>query len=213
MSQLKFILASGSPRRSDLLKQIGISFKIIRPELKEVLNQGESPDESVQRLALEKGQWVFDQQNWSQADELILMAADTIVVAPDKQRILGKPKNQDDAVKMLKIIQGYEHTVYTGYALIKVENSLISKKIVRSVATQVTIRKLNQDQIKDYVDSGEPMDKAGAYAAQGIGVGLVESIKGSYSGVVGLPVAQLIEDLENEFGYTVRLSKNQNTNF
>ena len=208
MDDIQFVLASGSPRRSDLLRQIGISFKIIQPEMEEKMISGETPEQAVERLALGKAISVFESNRWDFVQTYLMIAADTIVATSSENAILGKPKDRADAIRMLQTIQDATHRVLTGYALIKISGQAIEKKICRSVMTRVKMRKLDVKQIEDYVQSGEPMDKAGAYAAQGIGMGLVEKLDGSYSNVVGLPLSHLIEDLENEFGYRVQLSKN-----
>jgi septum formation protein len=130
----------------------------------------------------------------------IIIAADTIVVSPNGKNILGKPKDQSDAEKTLKSLVGKTHTVLTGYCILVRAAGQPEKKRIRRVKSLVKMRSLSPREIARYVKSGEPMDKAGAYAAQGIGTALVESLRGSYTNVVGLPIAQLLLDLEQMMG-------------
>lgn len=191
------VLASGSPRRKDLLKAIGLQFKVMRPRIKETILPRETPNQLVRRLAYQKANSCSDKNAGK-----IILAADTIVIM--KNQILGKPKNKKDATRMLSLLSGKTHQVLTGYCLLKIDPfGNIKQKKLRVVCTFVKIRKLSKKGIFSYFSKGESMDKAGSYAAQGFGMGLVESIRGSYTNVVGLPIAQLIEDLENEFGVSI----------
>jgi len=153
----------------------------------------------VKRLAREKALSVVSKLKSSDKQVHIIIAADTIVVAPDGKTVLGKPANQADAVKMLEKLSGRVHVVFTGYCIIKTSGSESIKQVVRAVKSSVKIRKLPKYSLHKYVLTGEPMDKAGAYAAQGIGMMIIEEIAGSYTNVVGLPMSQLIADLELEF--------------
>lgn len=166
---------------------IGVSFEVIPSQVAEEIINGESPEAHVSRLARAKalevagripGRWV--------------LGADTIVVIDEK--ILGKPENRDHAVSMLKTLASRTHEVYTGYALVNASRP--EHELVRCVCTEVFVRSLTDDEIQAYVDTGEPMDKAGAYAIQGIGCGIVESISGSYTNVVGLPICEVAQDLK-----------------
>lgn len=192
---LPIILASTSPRRRDLLAQINIEFEVRVPTAEEMGKRGETPDSMVKRLSLEKGKSVIEEviEDYSKA---IIIASDTTVVAPNNKTVLGKPKNEAEARKMLVYLNGKTHTVHTGYSILLIKNQKVAKKISRAITTRVKMRRLSPATIKNYVSTGEPMDKAGSYAAQGIGMGFIEKITGSYSNVVGLPVSQLLDDLE-----------------
>jgi septum formation protein len=183
----EIILASASPRRKRLLTRIGVEFQVMPSGIDESPTNGESPEDHVRRLAVEKGKDIA-----AKVDSGFIISADTIVAIDGT--ILGKPENEDDACRMLGIISGRTHEVYTGYAVIRAsDNSVMKTNTVRS---HVKIRELEPDEIRDYVDSREPMDKAGAYAVQGIGAGIVESVNGSYTNVVGLPLCELAQDLK-----------------
>jgi septum formation protein len=120
-------------------------------------------------------------------------------VSPDRKHVLNKPLSAEGARKMLRRISGRTHEVLTGYVILSFRGGKIAKWHSEIVSTKVDIRKLGAKEIADYVASGEPMDKAGSYAAQGIGMCLIEGIRGSYSNVVGLPMAELVRDLEKRF--------------
>ncbi len=174
MKQL--VLASQSPRRAELLKNSGFEF-IVRPAaINENVRSGEDPEQHVERLAWEKANAVQ-----STPDEIIL-AADTIVVLDNE--ILGKPRDPDDAERMLTLLSGRKHEVLTAICL-----RCGAEAAQELVATNVWFMTLTAAQIRDYVLTGEPMDKAGGYAIQGIAARYIERIDGSYSNVVGLPIA------------------------
>jgi len=184
------ILASASPRRRELMSQVGIKFDVIPSNVDEEPLDGETPEEHVLRLAAEKARDVAGRMDG--AGERWVIGSDTIVVADSE--IMGKPADRRDAVNMLKKLSGREHRVITAYCII---NSDSRDELRRCVETLVRFRHLKDSEIEAYVDSGEPMDKAGAYAIQGLGSFMVEEIRGSYSNVVGLPICQVVEDLEN----------------
>ncbi len=196
------VLASTSPRRRDLMSQVRLPVHMEVPTAEEKAKKGESPKAMVGRLAVEKAQSVMSQCLWKFGSALII-SADTIVVAPNGKTVLGKPKNEKDALRMLKMLAGKMHTVYTGYCVLSVSRGLQPETIVRVVASKVKMRPLTLETMKSYIATGEPMDKAGSYAAQGMGMALVEEIRGSYTNVVGLPVAHLLIDLEKKFGLTL----------
>ncbi len=187
MTRNNIVLASASPRRSELLSQVGIEFEVVPSNIPEEPLDGETPDEHVMRLSFEKASEVLGRVG----DGKWVIGSDTVVIIDDE--ILGKPEDRADARRMLKKLSGREHRVVTGYSII---NSSSGKEIKKSVGTVVKFKTLTDDEIKGYVDSGEPMDKAGAYAIQGLGSFMVEGIIGSYSNVVGLPVCQIVDDLE-----------------
>jgi len=186
---VKLILASGSPRRIELLKILGCKFQIISSKDEERINPRLSPIENAKRISRLKALNVA-----SKISEGIVIAADTMVVLGKK--ILGKPKNKKEAEKMLRNLSGKEHRVITGLAVVNAE----TKKIMQDVViTKVRFRKLSKNLIDKYIATGEPLDKAGAYGIQGKASLLVESIKGDYFNVVGLPLNTLNQLLE-KFG-------------
>jgi nucleoside triphosphate pyrophosphatase len=180
-------LASKSPRRKKLLNQLNIKFKVINIQIDESIKNGESPVRIVKRLSKEK---------LLKAREIIkdgiIITADTIVVIDNE--ILGKPKNKNDAEKILMKLSGRMHTVYTGFSIF---NSINYKMLTNYEKTQVTFRKLKQGEIKNYINSGTPMDKAGAYGIQDdFGAVFIKKINGDYYNVVGLPLCSLYESLK-----------------
>jgi septum formation protein len=198
------ILASSSPRRVDLLRQANLPVVIRSPDVDEKVLKGERPQELVKRLARLKADSVVKQVE-TDFPSGVVISADTIVVAPRSSTILGKPDDHADAVRMLSSLAGRTHTVFTGYCLSGFGfTSERHRKIVRVVKSQVTLRSIDRTMIESYVRTGEPMDKAGAYAAQGIGMSFIEKISGSYTNVVGLPLSQVLADLEGHFGISAR---------
>lgn len=179
---MKLILASASPRRREILKNAGFDFEIKTSEADETLPDGISPEEAVLYLAKIKNEVIEADKNTT------VISADTIVVCDGK--ILGKPKDETDAFNMLKTLSGREHFVYTGVCLRKGE-----KKTVFFEKTAVYFYELSDSEITDYIATGEPTDKAGAYGIQGKGAVLVRKIDGDYFNVVGLPIARLVREL------------------
>jgi septum formation protein len=186
------ILASASPRRQELLRSAGIAFIAQPADIDERLISGESPQAYCERLAREKALAVFQ----SRPQDYVL-GADTIVVV-DKH-VLGKPRDNEDAARMLRLLSGRTHTVMTGvclvYPLAAVEEAgsqpviVTAKNQIACESTLVTMNKLSDAEIHDYIATREPRDKAGAYAIQGIASRWIPRIEGDYSNVVGLPVA------------------------
>jgi septum formation protein len=187
-SHAALILASASPRRRELLDLLGLCFRQVPSSIDETLLDGEAPEAHVQRLARAKAYDVT-----RQVPGFWVIGADTIVVLRD--RILGKPRDRDDARAMVSLLAGQTHRVYTGYAL--AHSRFPEKERVRCVCSEVTMRHLSAEEIDGYVNSGEPMDKAGAYAIQGIGAAIVSSVAGSYTNVVGLPLCEVAGDLQD----------------
>jgi septum formation protein len=187
MSRKDFIyLASGSPRRRELLQQIAVPFKVIRVDLDETAEQGEAPLAYVSRLAAAKAEAGW--QRSRDPAEAAVLAADTAVVLDGE--ILGKPKDLDDAMRMLRELSGRTHEVLTAIAL---RTTLGSQATVSR--SSVTFRSIAAAEARRYWDTGEPLDKAGAYAIQGYAAIFIADLKGSYSGVMGLPLfetAQLL---------------------
>ena len=186
------ILASASPRRKELLKQIGLKFKVVPSEYEESLDSGLDPHELAQRLSLEKANSVARIQ-----PDALVIAADTLGVLNGK--VLGKPHTESEARKMLAMLSGKAHSVITGFTIM---DAATNKSLTRTVETRVYLRKLTSGEIDAYVKSGEPLDKVGGYAIQGLGAVIVERIEGDYFNVVGLPLRALAESLK-EFGVKV----------
>ena len=186
VTNLPVYLASKSPRRQKLLKQLNINFKILSIEIDETVNNGEKPVNAVKRLSIEKLSEAKKSVNHG-----IIITADTIVVLDKK--IIGKPANENDAIKILKKLSGKTHSVYTGFSIF---NSAKETSITDYEKTLVTFRELTSEEIKDYVNTGSPMDKAGAYGIQDdFGAVFIEKINGCYYNVVGLPLTKLYQSL------------------
>ena len=192
-----FILASASPRRRELMELMGIDFEVIVSDADEsAVPTDLSIKLYVQELALLKATATAKQILKRKKAHII--AADTVVTLDGK--ILGKPKDKEDAVNMLTELSGKTHEVYTGICVMRMSDA---KSVCKSVCTRVSFKELSADKIKAYVNTNEPMDKAGAYGIQGIGSMLIDGIEGDYFNVVGLPVATLSDLLEEEFDITV----------
>ncbi len=183
----KIILASASPRRKQMLLASGIPFTIVVANIDEKPRENEGGHNYVQRNAKEKA--IAVNKNFS-SDEIIL-SADTIVVTKD-DRILEKPADHKQAKNMLQMLSGNTHLVLTGYSLFQSNNELIT----RVIETFVTFRNISNREIESYIKTGEPFDKSGGYGIQGRAMGFIESIKGSYTNVMGLPLSQVLLDLE-----------------
>ncbi|MCU0413273.1 MAG: Maf family protein [Ignavibacteriaceae bacterium] len=185
-TRLQIYLASKSPRRRKLLKQLGIKFKSFSVNSTEDFLDGEHPVECVKRIAVEKMDLAKKRVNNS-----IIITADTIVVLNGK--VIGKPSNKNDALKILSLLSGKVHIVYTGFCVF---NQTTNKLLLDYERTEVEFRKLTKDEIADYVDGGSPMDKAGAYGIQDdFGAVFVKRINGCYYNVVGLPLTKLYNAL------------------
>lgn len=186
------ILASASPRRKKLLEQIGLTIKVVPSSIDEKLNPRLGPKGQAEELSLEKAHFVAEKY-----PDHVIIAADTIVYIQGD--ILGKPKNMDEAKRMIKKLQGKTHSVFTGFTIL---HQATKKTITDSVETKVTFRKLNDSEIKNYLKKEKPLDKAGGYGVQGIGAVLLESIKGDFFNVVGLPLSKVIPALK-KFGIEI----------
>jgi len=187
-SNARLILASKSPRRRYLLEQVGLEFSVIPSGIDEDPISGSSPEAYVKKMAANKSKAVSE----AHPDSWVI-GADTIVLID--HTILGKPRSSDEARKMLKSLSGKTHQVITGYCICcEVRNRIISE----SIKTDVLFKDLTDDEIEWYIHTGEPFDKAGSYAIQGLGMLLVKRINGSYTNVVGLPVCEIVEFLLNE---------------
>jgi septum formation protein len=188
----RLILASHSPRRKAFLKDLGFSFKIVPVHIDEQPRPKEGPLAYVRRMAKEKAEKAsrLFPDRW-------VLAADTVVVLGRK--ILGKPRSKGEAERYLRLLSGKTHRVITAFCLKKGK-----KGLVKAVSSWVTFKELRPEEIRWYVRTGEPMDKAGAYAIQGKGAFCVKRIRGSYTNVVGLPLTEVLEALESQAG--VRLN-------
>jgi septum formation protein len=189
-----FILASGSPRRQGLLQDMGIHFEVVKPEIDESVHPGEPPETYVQRLSRAKAQAVAANQS---ADAYIL-AADTTVI--HNGEILGKPKDDDDARRMLLRLRADQHRVCTGFTVLHLQAGQVQQAITRVVCTAVIMRFYAASDMENWINSGAAYDKAGGYAIQSITFNPVERIEGSYNNVVGLPTEAVTEALR-EIGY------------
>ncbi len=184
----QIILASASPRRSELLQQLGIAHEVLPVDIDESHRLDESPEALVQRLALEKAYAGMQRSG----TRLPVLGSDTIVVIHD--RILGKPKNRADGLAILHALSGHTHQVLSAVALVNDERSEVALNISR-----VSFCDLTDEQILAYWNTGEPADKAGGYGIQGIGAQFIKHLDGSYSGVMGLPLMETAQ-LLNRFG-------------
>ena len=198
------ILASQSPRRRELLSQIGMRFRVIPSTVEEVITE-KDPVKAVQELSRQKALDVAKGLEWE--TEGLVIGADTVVVF--EGQILGKPKDAPDAVRMLTRLQGHTHSVYTGVTLIfqRAEdagapagekaggNSHLAEQLTFAEETRVTMYPMTEEEIAWYVGTGEPMDKAGAYGIQGIGARFIREISGDYYNVVGLPVGRICQEI------------------
>lgn len=185
----RIILASASPRRRELLEKIGLKFEVEPSDYAEDMRSGLSPDELARAISLEKARAVA-----SRHKNTVVIAADTFIVF--KGKIMGKPGTEAEARRMLMRLRGKSHSVITGFTILDTDENKI---LTKSVETVVHIKNLTSDEIEAYVKSGEPLDKAGAYAIQGLGSAIVERIEGDYFNVIGLPLSALAEGLK-EFG-------------
>jgi nucleoside triphosphate pyrophosphatase len=179
------VLASESTRRVDILRTLGISFSIIPPDIDERKKRDESIRDYVLRIAAEKARKVgaLFPDKW-------VIGADTIVV--HKGKVLGKPNSEEEAMEMLTALRGKWHKVLTGYCILNMSKQTSCKDVVE---TKVFIKDLTDEEIRRYIKTSEPFDKAGSYAVQGKGGFMVKEIKGSYSNVVGLPICEITDIL------------------
>jgi septum formation protein len=192
---MKLILASASPRRAEIMRSAGIAFNVLSSAVDETPMPNEAPQDLVQRLALAKAELVAARA----VGPAIVIAADTVVVLEGE--ILGKPRTSEDARQMLEKLSGRTHTVLTGVALIRLPDAA-RREFMET--TQVHFAAISNDEILRYLASGEPFDKAGSYAIQGLAGRYIPRIDGCYFNVVGLPLARLCKELA-ELGWTEEL--------
>lgn len=188
----RIILASSSPRRKDLLIQIGLRFDVEPSNCPEGHSHSDEPHEITRSLSLQKARQVARKHK-----DALVIGADTVVEVHG--RILGKPAAEDEAIQMLKKLSGRAHRVITGFTVLDTESA---RAVTDSVETKVYMKHLDEDEIAAYVRSGEPLGKAGGYAIQGLGSIIIERIEGDYHNVVGLPVGALAKTLE---GFGIRV--------
>jgi len=188
-------LASNSPRRRELLDRIGVHYAWLNPDVEETPGEDESPEVFVLRLALDKARAGYQSlQDKPERERLPVMGADTVVVLDND--ILGKPRSREHGLEMLQSLSGTTHRVLTGVALVD------DREATRLSVSHVTFREISRAEIERYWETGEPQDKAGGYAIQGRAAVFVEHMEGSYSGVMGLPLfetAQLLEEFEIDY--------------
>ena len=193
LEDFQITLASTSPRRKDLLKTLGVDFNILAPDFEEVIKAGEDPLEYVKRNAKGKAQSVLSLVSHDDKKISLMIGADTIVCIDHK--VLEKPKDKNEAADMLRKLSGRTHEVYTGIALFWIKGG--KTHCVQDVfKTEVTFKKLSGEEIMSYVNTGEPLDKAGAYGIQGKAAYFISSIDGSYTNVIGLPLSGVYEKIE-----------------
>ncbi len=190
---MKIILASASPRRKELLKQAGLSFKTM-PSTKEEKITKELPPEIVEELSYQKAVDICGQLAGTMKEDFVVIGADTIVSSWNK--VMGKPKDKEEAFDMLWELQGKSHQVYTGVTLAWKYQDEPAMFYTFNECTDVTVFPMTEEEIEKYIDSKEPMDKAGAYAIQGRFAAYVQGICGDYANVVGLPVGRLYQEMK-----------------
>lgn len=191
----EIVLASASPRRKDLLKNIGMKFSICVAECDEFIDENVLPHEAVMLLSLKKAAAVA---KCFEGKMKLIIGADTIVVSDGE--ILTKPKDKEDAFSMLKKLSGKVHSVLTGFTVMSAYDS---KSITVFEETKVHFKEMTDEEINGYISTNEPMDKAGGYGIQGIGSMFVEKIEGDYFNVVGLPVCRLCNVIKKEFDINI----------
>lgn len=190
---MKIILASASPRRKELLKQAGLSFKTM-PSTKEEKITKEAPDQIVEELSYQKAVDICGQLSETMKEDFVVIGADTVVSCWNK--IMGKPKDREEAFEMLWELQGKSHQVYTGVTLAWKYTDEPAMFYTFNECTDVTVFPMTEEEIEKYIDSGEPMDKAGAYAIQGRFAAFIQGICGDYANVVGLPIGRLYQEMK-----------------
>lgn len=188
---MKLVLASASPRRKELLELVGAEFDVIAGNIEEIIDESLPLTQKIEKLALQKAEAIAKDLS----GDFIVIGADTIVELDGE--ILGKPENINDAKRMIRNLSGKSHNVITAIALIPTNNKY--KSITTHQVTPVKFKELSEKEIENYVNYGESMDKAGAYAVQGFGVLIIEGVYGCYTNVVGLPIPLLNKTLKEHF--------------
>ncbi len=191
---MRYILASGSPRRKELLSKVVPEFEIIPAESEEKTT-GTQPSEIVEELSFQKASEIFHKILTDSTEQTVVIGADTVVSY--NHRVLGKPKDREDAKRMILELQGNTHEVYTGVTVFYVKDEK-EEHFTFHEETKVSVEDMTDEEITSYVQTGEPDDKAGAYGVQGLFAIFIKGIKGDYYNVVGLPVARLYKELKNK---------------
>ena len=192
--KLTVVLASASPRRTELLEQGNIKHVVMPSHCEEVITS-QVPSQVVEELSAQKAEDVYQQYEKKNAGDFLVIGSDTVVAADGK--ILGKPKDKEEAYQMISMLQGKAHQVYTGVTLlIKKDGKKIRKTFHE--CSDVYVYPMCKEEIREYIATGEPMDKAGAYGIQGLCARFVEKIQGDYNNVVGLPVGRIYQELKKE---------------
>ena len=191
---MRYVLASGSPRRKELLGKVVNSFEII-PALSEEKPMETEPSAIVEELSYQKASEIFHKILTDSTDRVVVIGADTVVSY--NHRVLGKPKDREDAKRMLMELSGQTHEVYTGVSVFYMEDGQ-EKHFTFHEETKVFVEKMTDEEIASYVETGEPDDKAGAYGVQGLFAIYIKGIEGDYYNVVGLPVARLYKELKSK---------------
>lgn len=200
-NKCKIVLASASPRRKDLLENLGIKFKIVVASCDETIDDGIGPQEAVMLLSLKKAAAAAEA---IKGENALVIGADTVVVFEDE--ILTKPKDEEDAFNMLKKLSGKVHSVMTGITVLRTSDAKCETVYEE---TKVSFKEITDEEIKSYIKTREPIDKAGSYGIQGIGSMFIEKIEGDYFNVVGLPVCRLCDLLKNEFNLNIILERQE----
>jgi septum formation protein len=194
----ELILVSQSPRRRELLTNSGFKFQHDTVKVSEIIDENLNLDEAIIKIARQKAQAYIDSHNSLKSQRVLLLSADTLVVF--KEQVLGKPKNKNQAREFLSLLSGETHSVKTGLCVY----DFYSGKFISGLeTTKITFKKLSDQDITDYINSGEPMDKAGAYGIQGAGGKFVASREGDYENVVGLPI-NLFKKIVSDNGWKIR---------
>ena len=190
MPESSLVLASGSPRRRELLSRLKVPFATIPAEIAETARPGESPRELAERLAREKAEVVAAQLG--RTPRRVVLGSDTIVVLGEE--VLGKPRDPEHALALLRKLAGCTHLVLTGIAVVESDTGRARSRVVES---RVTLRRADERELRDYVATGEALDKAGAYALQGAGRRFVTEVEGSETNVIGLPLEETLAMLKD----------------
>ena len=200
---MKLILASNSPRRKEILEQVGLTFEVVPSKFEEIFTKL-NPADLAQNFAYNKALDVYEGYKNNGEEKAIIIGSDTVVYCPchsfgDDEAVLGKPTDPEDAFRMLKLLSGRRHYVITGVSII---DSTTGNSLTNFEKTSVKMRALSDPEIWSYIATKEPFDKAGSYAIQGIGSLFIEEIQGDYFNVVGLPIFRLSKMLK-EFGFNI----------
>ncbi|MGD9874103.1 MAG: nucleoside triphosphate pyrophosphatase [Kiritimatiellia bacterium] len=204
---ISIVLASSSPRRQEMIRGLGLNFRIIKPDVDEIPGPDETPSDFALRAAKDKAEWVAGKimADKSFTQPALVISGDTIVTLGP--RILGKPRDEAHARHMLRELSGRAHDVISGLCVLKVENGAIAHSESMTVSTEVKFKTLSDEEIEAYMATGEVMDKAGAYGIQGACSYMIESIRGSYTNVVGLPLCELAGILMHDYGLHLPLTR------